>query len=161
MAARISEDGCVTVSLRRSIRDDGADDGLEAKTHTSQSMQRHKVVLYKHRASRRRPQDFDELCGTALPTHGQRNPSPSPTWSKRRGRSGPLVGCSQSGLSSSCISGFWHRASNLVLGGEALASTAPGISDIPSIVLVGVLSVVAAIFGHDFTHGVTGAPDSP
>jgi NCS1 family nucleobase:cation symporter-1 len=52
-------------------------------------------------------------------------------------------------------------ASNPVLGGEALASIAPGISDIPGIVLVGVLSVVAAIFGHDLIHGVTGAPDSP
>jgi nucleobase:cation symporter-1, NCS1 family len=43
-------------------------------------------------------------------------------------------------------------ASNLVLGGEALASIAPGISDIPGIALVGVLSVVAAIWGHDLIH---------
>jgi NCS1 family nucleobase:cation symporter-1 len=43
-------------------------------------------------------------------------------------------------------------ASNLVLGGEALSTLAPGISDIPGIALVGVLSVVAAIYGHDLIH---------
>ena len=43
-------------------------------------------------------------------------------------------------------------ASNLVLGGEALASIAPGISDAPGIALVGVLGVVAAIWGHDLIH---------
>jgi NCS1 family nucleobase:cation symporter-1 len=43
-------------------------------------------------------------------------------------------------------------ASNLVLGGEALASMAPGISDTPGIALVGVLGVVAAIWGHDLIH---------
>ena len=43
-------------------------------------------------------------------------------------------------------------ASNLVLGGEALASAAPGVSDTPGIALVGVLGVVAAIWGHDLIH---------
>jgi NCS1 family nucleobase:cation symporter-1 len=43
-------------------------------------------------------------------------------------------------------------ASNLVLGGEALSSLAPGIPDTPGIALVGVLSVVAAIYGHDLIH---------
>jgi NCS1 family nucleobase:cation symporter-1 len=43
-------------------------------------------------------------------------------------------------------------ASNLVLGGEALSSLAPGVSDMPGIALVGVLSVVAAIWGHDLIH---------
>jgi nucleobase:cation symporter-1, NCS1 family len=43
-------------------------------------------------------------------------------------------------------------ASNLVLGGEALSNLAPGISDSPGIALVGVLSVVAAIYGHDLIH---------
>jgi NCS1 family nucleobase:cation symporter-1 len=43
-------------------------------------------------------------------------------------------------------------ASNLVLGGEALASIAPGVSDTPGIALVGLLSVVAAIWGHDLIH---------
>jgi nucleobase:cation symporter-1, NCS1 family len=43
-------------------------------------------------------------------------------------------------------------SSNIVLGGEALASLVPGWSDTPGIVLVGVLGVVATIFGHDLIH---------
>src|ERR1700683_2988409 len=43
-------------------------------------------------------------------------------------------------------------ASNLVLGGEAIARLAPGVSDTPGIALVGLLSVVAAIWGHDLIH---------
>jgi nucleobase:cation symporter-1, NCS1 family len=43
-------------------------------------------------------------------------------------------------------------SSNLVLGGEALSSLAPGLSDTPGIALVGVLSVIAAIFGYDLIH---------
>jgi NCS1 family nucleobase:cation symporter-1 len=46
-------------------------------------------------------------------------------------------------------------ASNLVLGGQALASLVPGASDAPGIALVGVLSVVAAIYGHDLIHAYT------
>jgi nucleobase:cation symporter-1, NCS1 family len=43
-------------------------------------------------------------------------------------------------------------ASNLVLGGQALASLVHGASDIPGIALVGVLSVIAAIYGYDLIH---------
>ena len=43
-------------------------------------------------------------------------------------------------------------ASNLVLGGQALASLVPGASDVPGIALVGALSVVAAIYGYDLIH---------
>src|ERR1700683_1200162 len=46
-------------------------------------------------------------------------------------------------------------SSNLVLGGEALASVVPGVSDVPGIVLVGVLSVIAAIYGYDLIHAYT------
>jgi len=46
-------------------------------------------------------------------------------------------------------------ASNLVLGGQALASLVPGASDAPGIVLVGVLSVIAAIYGYDLIHAYT------
>jgi NCS1 family nucleobase:cation symporter-1 len=46
-------------------------------------------------------------------------------------------------------------ASNLVLGGEALASLVPGASDAPGIALVGVLSVIAAIYGYDLIHAYT------
>jgi NCS1 family nucleobase:cation symporter-1 len=46
-------------------------------------------------------------------------------------------------------------ASNLVLGGQALASLVPGASDAPGITLVGVLSVIAAIYGYDLIHAYT------
>ncbi|HTW75073.1 MAG TPA: cytosine permease [Steroidobacteraceae bacterium] len=43
-------------------------------------------------------------------------------------------------------------ASNLVVGAQALASIAPGLSDTPSIVLLTLLSAVAAIYGYDLIH---------
>jgi len=46
-------------------------------------------------------------------------------------------------------------ASNLVMGGEALASLGTGISDTPGIVLVGILGVIAAIYGYDLIHAYT------
>src|SRR5450755_1296197 len=46
-------------------------------------------------------------------------------------------------------------ASNLVMGGQALASLMSGASDVPGIALVGVLSVIAAIYGYDLIHAYT------
>jgi NCS1 family nucleobase:cation symporter-1 len=46
-------------------------------------------------------------------------------------------------------------SSNLVLGGEALASMTSGKSDVPGIALIGVLSVIAAIYGYDLIHAYT------
>src|SRR5271156_3672204 len=46
-------------------------------------------------------------------------------------------------------------ASNLVLGGEAAARLASGISEVPGIAVVGILSVVAAIYGYDLIHAYT------
>jgi nucleobase:cation symporter-1, NCS1 family len=43
-------------------------------------------------------------------------------------------------------------SSNLVLGGQALATLVNGMSDAPGIALVGVLSVIAAIYGYDLIH---------
>ncbi len=43
-------------------------------------------------------------------------------------------------------------SSNIVLGGQALASLTPGWSDTPSIVVVGLVGVVATIYGHDLIH---------
>src|ERR1700753_965976 len=43
-------------------------------------------------------------------------------------------------------------ASNLVLGGEALARIAPGVSQTPGIAVVAVLSVIAAVFGFALLH---------
>jgi NCS1 family nucleobase:cation symporter-1 len=46
-------------------------------------------------------------------------------------------------------------ASNLVVGGESLALLAPGVGDTPGIAVVGLLSVVAGIYGHDLIHAYT------
>jgi len=46
-------------------------------------------------------------------------------------------------------------ASNLVVGGESIALVAPGLSETPGILLVGILSLVAAIFGYDLIHAYT------
>jgi NCS1 family nucleobase:cation symporter-1 len=46
-------------------------------------------------------------------------------------------------------------SSNLVLGGEALASMTSAKSEVPGIALVGVLSVIAAIYGYDLIHAYT------
>jgi nucleobase:cation symporter-1, NCS1 family len=43
-------------------------------------------------------------------------------------------------------------ASNLVLCGETIASLVPGVSETPGIALVGLISVLAAIFGYDLIH---------
>jgi len=43
-------------------------------------------------------------------------------------------------------------SSNLVEGGEVITSIAPGMSDAPGNALVGVLGVIAAIFGYDLIH---------
>src|SRR5271163_4279833 len=43
-------------------------------------------------------------------------------------------------------------SSNIVLGGEALASLVPGWTDTPGIIVVGVLGVVATIYGYDLIH---------
>lgn len=46
-------------------------------------------------------------------------------------------------------------SSNLVLGGQALASLVSGASEMPGIALVGILSVVAAVYGYDLIHAYT------
>jgi NCS1 family nucleobase:cation symporter-1 len=46
-------------------------------------------------------------------------------------------------------------SSNLVLGGQALASLVRSASDVPGIALVGILSVIAAIYGYDLIHAYT------
>jgi len=46
-------------------------------------------------------------------------------------------------------------SSNIVLGGEALSSMVSGWTDTPGIVLVGVLGVVATIYGYDLIHAYT------
>jgi NCS1 family nucleobase:cation symporter-1 len=46
-------------------------------------------------------------------------------------------------------------ASNLVVGGESLALLVGGMGEVPGILLVGILSVVAAVYGHDLIHAYT------
>jgi NCS1 family nucleobase:cation symporter-1 len=46
-------------------------------------------------------------------------------------------------------------ASNLVLGGQALATLVSGSSTLPGIALVGILSVIATIYGYDLIHAYT------
>jgi NCS1 family nucleobase:cation symporter-1 len=46
-------------------------------------------------------------------------------------------------------------SSNIVLGGQALASLAPGWTDTPGIVVVGLLGVIATIYGYDLIHVYT------
>ena len=46
-------------------------------------------------------------------------------------------------------------ASNLVVGGESFASIVPGLPDSPGIILISVLSVIAAIYGYDLIHAYT------
>src|SRR5277367_5262741 len=46
-------------------------------------------------------------------------------------------------------------SSNIVLGGQALATLVPGWSDTLGIVVVGMLGVVATIYGYDLIHAYT------
>jgi NCS1 family nucleobase:cation symporter-1 len=46
-------------------------------------------------------------------------------------------------------------SSNIVVGGQALASLVPGWSDTPSMIFIGVIGVVATIYGYDLIHSYT------
>jgi nucleobase:cation symporter-1, NCS1 family len=46
-------------------------------------------------------------------------------------------------------------SSNIVLGGEAIAGLRPGWTTTPGILLVGVLGVIATIYGYDLIHAYT------
>ena len=73
-----------------------------------------------------------------------------PQMIQTRGQFGSLGSLLVVGLVLVMYVGF--LASNLVLGGEALASIAPGMPDTPGIALVAVVSVIAAVFGYDLIH---------
>lgn len=76
-----------------------------------------------------------------------------PQMVQTRGQFGSLGSLLVVGIVIVMYTGF--LSSNLVLGGEAIAHITPGLGDIPGIVLVGVLSLIAAIFGHDLIHAYT------
>ena len=73
-----------------------------------------------------------------------------PQMIQTRGQFGSLGSLLVIGIVMVMYLGF--MSSNLVLGGEAIASIAPGLSVTPGIALVGVLSAVAAIYGYDLIH---------
>jgi nucleobase:cation symporter-1, NCS1 family len=73
-----------------------------------------------------------------------------PQMLQSRGQFGSLGSLLVIGIVMVMYLGF--MSSNLVLGGEAIASIAPGLSVTPGIALVGVLSAVAAIYGYDLIH---------
>jgi NCS1 family nucleobase:cation symporter-1 len=73
-----------------------------------------------------------------------------PQMIQTRGQFGSLGSLLVIGIVMVMYLGF--MSSNLVLGGEAIASIAPGLSVTPGIALVGVLSALAAIYGYDLIH---------
>jgi NCS1 family nucleobase:cation symporter-1 len=76
-----------------------------------------------------------------------------PQMIQTRGQFGSLGSLLVVGIVLAMYVGF--LSSNLVLGGQALASLVSGASDGPGIALVGVLSVIAAIYGYDLIHAYT------
>jgi nucleobase:cation symporter-1, NCS1 family len=76
-----------------------------------------------------------------------------PQMVQTRGQFGSLGALLVVGIVMMMYVGF--LSSNLVLSGEALVILWPGLSDTPGIALVGVLAVVASIFGYDLIHGYT------
>jgi NCS1 family nucleobase:cation symporter-1 len=73
-----------------------------------------------------------------------------PQMVQTRGQFGSLGALLVVGIVIVMYAGF--LSSNIVLGGEALASLTPGWSDTPGILAVGVVGVVATIYGHDLIH---------
>jgi nucleobase:cation symporter-1, NCS1 family len=73
-----------------------------------------------------------------------------PQMLQSRGQFGSLGSLLVVGIVMVMYLGF--MSSNLVLGGEAIANIAPGLSVTPGIALVCVLSAVAAIYGYDLIH---------
>jgi NCS1 family nucleobase:cation symporter-1 len=73
-----------------------------------------------------------------------------PQMIQTRGQFGSLGSLLVVGIVMVMYLGF--MSSNLVLGGEAIASVAPGLSVTPGIALVCALSAIAAIYGYDLIH---------
>src|ERR1700726_1472661 len=92
--------------------------------------------------------------GVFMALHAAQGPTLGvPQMIQTRGQFGSLGSLLVVGIVIVMYVGF--LASNLVLGGQALASLMSGGSDVPGIALVGVLSVIAAIYGYDLIHAYT------
>ncbi|HEY2145990.1 MAG TPA: cytosine permease, partial [Steroidobacteraceae bacterium] len=86
--------------------------------------------------------------------HAAQGPSLGvPQMVQTRGQFGSIGSLLVIGIVIVMYAGF--LSSNLVLGGESLASLVPGLSDTPGIALVGILSVAGATFGYDLIHAYT------
>src|SRR5271170_2731827 len=89
--------------------------------------------------------------GVFMALHAAQGPTLGvPQMIQTRGQFGSLGSLLVVGIVIVMYVGF--LASNLVLGGQALASLVPGMSDAPGIALVGALSVIATIYGYDLIH---------
>jgi NCS1 family nucleobase:cation symporter-1 len=96
------------------------------------------------------------IGGVFMALHSAQGPTLGvPQMVQTRGQFGSLGSLLVVGIVIVMYVGF--LASNLVLGGAAIASLAPGLSDTPGVVLVGLLSVIAAIYGYDLIHAYTRA----
>src|SRR5271154_658733 len=94
------------------------------------------------------------IGGIFMALHAAQGPTLGvPQMVQTRGQFGSLGSLLVVGIVIVMYVGF--LASNTVLGGEALASLAPGMSDTPGIVLVAILGVIATIYGHDLIHAYT------
>src|SRR5271170_3795946 len=94
------------------------------------------------------------IGGIFMALHAAQGPTLGvPQMVQTRGQFGSLGSLLVVGIVIVMYVGF--LSSNLVMGGEAIASLTPGMSDTPGIVLVGVLSVIAAIYGYDLIHAYT------
>src|ERR1700676_2650413 len=93
-------------------------------------------------------------CAVFMALHAAQGPTLGvPQMIQTRGQFGSLGSLLVVGIVIVMYVGF--LASNLVLSGQALRSLVKGASDIPGILLVGVLSVAATIYGYDLIHAYT------
>jgi NCS1 nucleoside transporter family len=91
------------------------------------------------------------LGGIFMALHAAQGPTLGvPQMVQTRGQFGSLGSLLVIGIVIIMYIGF--LASNLVMGGEAIASIEPGWSETPGIAVVGVFSVIAAIYGYDLIH---------
>jgi len=94
------------------------------------------------------------IGGIFMALHAAQGPTLGvPQMVQTRGQFGSLGALLVVGIVIVMYVGF--LASNIVIGGEALASLAPGMSDTPGIVVVAILGVIATIYGYDLIHAYT------
>jgi NCS1 family nucleobase:cation symporter-1 len=94
------------------------------------------------------------IGGVFMALHAAQGPTLGvPQMVQTRGQFGSLGSLLVVGIVIVMYVGF--LASNLVVGGESLALLVAGVGEVPGILLVGILSVVAAIYGYDLIHAYT------